>query len=199
MRSPVALSVSLLLPLAAAGAQAGSGDRYVPSGIWRDAEDGDRYERWIGRFLRAMREPPLTSPQAREPFERRFRLVIIPDMRGAFRSLRVDQRRGGGARVRTVLLNRGRRYGPGSIAHEQVYDIDRDAVLEFTRALDMSRLVELPTEGPPPQGPVDISDDETVITICMHPTTYVFELVERHRRAYVLWRLVEQLGPLHVR
>lgn len=162
-------------------------------------------ERRLGEFLRAMREPVL-SPSTLSPFRRRFRLVTLPDMHGNYRALRIDERQAGGARVRFVELSRGPRYGPGSIVRERIYDIDRDAVLELNRALELSRVSELPSEGPPLYPPAEAPGEETVITICLHPTTFVFELIELRRRTFVvrtscdmtdsLWRLLETVQPL---
>ncbi|HEY0012854.1 MAG TPA: hypothetical protein VGB79_08385 [Allosphingosinicella sp.] len=206
MRLLLALAATLLLlPFAAAGAQpAGAGERYVPQGIWRDPEDAERREREIGRLFRAIGEPVLEADP--RPYARRFRLLVIPDGPASVTMLGIDERRAGSAKVRVTWLDRARDYSLRAPAERRSYDIDRHSVLELERALAISGLVRLAPEGEPMPADYIDSNGDGVIHLCMHPTTYVFELVERGRRSYVLrdscdmtgplWRLLNTLDPL---
>lgn len=199
MRSLLGLTASLLLPLAAAGAQAPpAGERYLPPALVGDAEDAEFFESWLGRELSAMGEPVLLGAALPRDVVRRFRMVTTINHRGS-RAIRVDQLRTGGARVRAVEIG-----GVGRvprIVREESYDIDRDDVAEFVRALQLSRLDRME-----PVAPLPAADAEA---ICIPFTHFFFELVEAGGSRFVtrdacetsprLNRLFETLHPLRAR
>lgn len=197
MRLLLAVAASLLLPLAAAGGQPAGEARYIPSGMFTDERDADYYDRWLGNLLKAMEEPVLLDRPLPRALRRRFRMVVSIN-HGGVRAIRVDQRRAGGARVRAVELSGAL---PRRIRRQQVYDIDRDAVLELERALDLARLRRMPVL------PVRRAREEN--EICFSGASVFFELVEEGNSQLVtqngcdmgprLYRLIETLQPLNAR
>lgn len=200
MRALLGLAASLLLPLAAAGAQAPqAGERYLPPELVGDADDAEFFGRWLGRELSAMGEPVLLGAALPRDVVRRFRMVTTINHRGS-RAIRVDQLRTGGARVQAVELG-----GVGRvprIVREQSYDIDRHDVAELVRALELSRLDRMEAVLPSRR-----ADDAEMI--CIPFTHHFFELVEAGRSRFVardacettprLNRLFETLHPLRAR
>lgn len=179
MRALLLTLALLLLPLAAGTTHPVEGERYVPEIAWRDPQDAGRNERRIGRILRAMGEPALSTTDGPGPWQRRFRLLVLPDLPGHYWAVRIDERPSGDARIRVVVLGRGGKgRSPGPILHKAVFAIDGDEMRPLRRGIGMSGLIDLHPEGEPLPKPVNVSEDETLITVCVHPTTYIFEIVE---------------------
>lgn len=206
---------TLLLPLAAAGAQAPGDERYVPSGIWPDRRDGAFYEGWFGPRLRAMGEPILWRPGDRERFRRRLRILVIPHYSRPW-ALRIDERGTGDAWVRRVQLDGPGAGRPRGVARQDRFRIERADLLALERGFRVADLRSFTPEddregwqGPEPTEPEDetVGDDMRAITICLHATQYVFELVDSAGYHMVtrsacdlpeaLRRLLRSVEPLH--
>lgn len=199
MRALLACAATLLLPLAAAGAEsAAGGERYFPAEYFEVPFEADRFERSTGELLRSMQEPPLLGAPLPGHLLRRLRILVSYNHGGAW-AVRVDRRRVGGARVTAVEIDGGR---TRRIVGRQVYDMDRDAVQELERALDLSRLRTTPALLPVPP-PTDSGP------LCIPFNYFSFELAEREgsrvvfRDACELSRrlelLLETLHPLRPR
>lgn len=179
MRALLGLAASLLLPIAAVGAQAPpAGERYLPQDIWEGSRS-EFYEDWFGERLRAMNEPVLTGSRNRAPWNRRFRMLIAAE-RYAW-SIRIDFAAGGTAVARGVLLDGPWRDRPLTINGQQVLELDRDAALRIAEAIDASGIAALTPDIAPQRrsrGP-----DET---ICIPRAHFVFENVERQSNRVVM-------------
>lgn len=201
MRALLAIAASVLLPLAAAGATPPAGAPYLPPALLGNAEDNDMFNRWLGRELAAMDEPALLGVDLPRDVVRRFRMVTTVNHRGSY-AVRVDQLRGGGARVRAVELGGAGRVP--RIVRAQSYDIDRHDVLELGRAVHLSRLERLEATGPPPGAGPPPGDDMQMI--CIPSAQFFFELVDARHSRFVersgceltpgLSRLLKTLHPL---
>jgi hypothetical protein len=209
MRALLGLAASLLLPIAAAGAQAPpAGERYTPTGIWRDADWAEPFfERWFGDQLRAMDEPVLAGPDDLGRFRSRFRLLVLPNSDPGW-TIRIDERSTGDGIVTYVRLDGAGGYAPGNVAERHRSTIDRADMALLRSELRRLRFSQLPAEEPPPPQQ-ECGEDECTISICFHATKYVFERIDRDGRHFVarnacemepgLQRLYELLMPLRER
>jgi hypothetical protein len=158
--------------------------RYVPSTGWRDNKWAARfYERWYGGQLRAMNEDPLRAPTSRKDLRRTFRLLVLPNSTPAS-MYRIEFGAEGGATLRWVRLDGRGGYAPGRIAEEVSRPLTPNELDPFIAAFQEadlgSRKRELPPE-PVRRG----ADGSEIITICHHPTTYVFEHISRQGRVFI--------------
>lgn len=179
MRALLALAAALLVPFATAGAQPQGEERYLPTGIWRYGTD-DFFERWYGSHLRAMGEPILSRPGDRMEFRRRFRMLVLPHYSRPW-ALRIDERRGGDAWVRTVELGGPGAGPPREISRQDRFRIGRAALGSIERSFRLSELRRLAPQEPPDPEPEPVAGqdgDSRTIVICLHATQYVFELVD---------------------
>ena len=166
-------------------------EHYVPEGLW-DEQRTDFREHWFGHQLRAMNEPVLSRQTDREGYRRRFRMLVLPAFHPAY-AIRIDERTGEG-RVRAVRLDGNGGYGPGVIAQQEQYSLNRDEMREIDRAIDASGVAFL-SPDPGPEG-----------QICVDGVQFVFELVDEGGSRFItrhecdlnreLRTLVEQIdGP----
>jgi hypothetical protein len=166
----------ILLALLALGgsarAQSAAPERYVPITGW--AHDSvDRLEQWWGGQLRKMREPVMSAPGAGTGFRQRFRLLMTRS-RGMPFAIRIDVRADGVAVARRVRLD-NRDLTEARISEDQTVSFGRAQTLRLARAIRASDVRSVPREGPRlPDQP----DKRGRFALCVHPTTYVFELVD---------------------
>jgi hypothetical protein len=128
MRALLVLAATLLLPLAAAGAQPADAESELA-----------RYE----FYFRQIGEPPRFDADGTRHFTRRFRLLVLPHGRGPY-MVRVDQR-GLNARVRALDLDYDHSYQRLRILRQQDYALDRDdlaALNALVRAAELERPLE---------------------------------------------------------
>lgn len=187
MRALLGLAASLLLPIAAAGAQAPpAGERYTPTGIWRDPAWAETfYERWYGDQLRAMDEPVLAGADDLGRFRSRLRLLVLPNSSPGW-TIRIDERSTGEGIVTYVRLDGAGGYAPGNVAERHRSTIDRGDMARLRSELRRLRFSELPSQEPPPPPPQECEQDEgCTISICFHATQYVFERLDRDGRHMV--------------
>ena len=165
----VAFGGSALAPSAAP-------ERYVPVTGWTYGS-ADSREQWWGSELRVMREPVLSAPAAGAGFRRRFRLLMIRS-RGMPFAVRIDEPTEGTAIARRVGIN-NRDLARARISEDRTVVFGRAQRLRFAQAIRTSGLRFAPREARvKPEKP-------GVMTVCLHPTTYIFELVEAGESRFV--------------
>lgn len=164
MRARLALAAALLLALAAAAEPGGDGARYMPADAHRDARRTASWEGWFGGALRAMEEPAFAGAGALEPYERRFRMLVLPSFDNPV-AVRIDRTFAGGAVGRRVRLNGSGGYGPGTIAEDRRFRLDANAADALFAAAESAGVARLPAE-------------DLRAPICLDGTQYVFELVD---------------------
>jgi hypothetical protein len=153
--------------------------RYVPVDGWGRPDRPELYEKWFGRYLRAMGEPVLSQPDSLAGFRRRFRLLVLPG-RGHPYAVRVDFRKNGMAEVRVAHLDRSEEDSPPRIRREErftlgLYEVDEvDGVIRAARLQAAPRTV---ADKPDPPG---------FIYICVHPYSYVVESVTEESSYFVI-------------
>jgi hypothetical protein len=178
MRLPPALLPVVALLVAAAPPE--SAPRYVPATGWRDNHWAVPFhEDWFSGDLQAMQEPPLATAGDLGPLRRRFRLLVLPTFDHPF-AFRLDEDAGGRAMLREVMLDGRGGYAPGRIAKQSERMLTRHETAGIDRAIDAAKLKSLPMEAP--QQPVR----NGMITVCADGTMYVFELLDRNGRLFLL-------------
>jgi len=199
----VRLSLAMLLPLLLVAAAPEPAPRYVPATGWRDNDwAAPFHERWFGGHLRAMREPPLATAGDLGRSRRRFRLLVLPTFGRPF-AFRIDENTEGGAKLRQVVLDGRGGYDPGNIAKESERNLTRDETARIDKGIASAHLESLPMEAPEPR----MRNGE--ITVCADGTAFVFELLDRKRRVFLmrgcvapeksLWRLIGTIFRLDPR
>ena len=166
----------ILLALVAFGgsalAQSATPERYVPVTGWEHGFSEHR-EEWWGGQLRARREPVLSAPGAGAGFRQRFRLLMTRS-RGMPFAIRIDERTDGVAIARRVRLD-NRDLSKARISEDRTVSFGRAQKLRLARAIRASDLRSASREGPRlPDQP----DKKGRFILCVHPTTYVFELID---------------------
>jgi hypothetical protein len=159
---------ALCLALILIGAAAPQ-ERFVPPGIWRDADDAARHEAWYGGQLRAMAEPVLSRREHLSGFRRRFRLLVLPSFHPPY-AIRVDQEASGAARVRIVRLTGRGGYAPGEILEQESYRLTADEAAALDRDIAGSGLASAPPRAASP---------------CLDGAHFVFELVDGQANRFV--------------
>ena len=176
------MSSRFLLALVASGgsalAQSATPERYLPVTGWADGSV-DFLEDWWGGQLRKMREPVLSAGNS-AGFRQRFRLLMTRS-RGMPFAIRIDERTDGVAIARRVRLD-NRNLTEARISEDRTVSFGRAQKLRLARAIRASDVRSAPREGPRlPNQP----DKRGRIILCVHPTIYVFELVDADGSRFV--------------
>lgn len=178
-------------------APAASFEPYMPSSGWSRDDEAELFENWVGRQLRAMEEPALSSPAGRAGFKRRFRMLVLPTFHHAY-AIRVDEPTKGVAKVRAVRLDGRGGYSPGKILEQESYVPDRAALRRLYRTIAGVGLADLPRLAAP-------QAEDGAIRVCADGVRIVFELVDQRGNHLVtrgcdmdrrLWRLVDSADGL---
>jgi hypothetical protein len=170
-------SLALLALAVSATAQPAGPERYVPVSGWSGGQTSERLEDWWGGELRAMHEPVLSAPGAGTGFRRRFRLLLTRS-RGMPQAIRIDERLDGGTNLRSVQLD-NRDLSRARVAEDRSFALGRPERKRLFRAIRASGLRSAPREG------LEKPDRPGEITVCVHPTTYVFELADAEGSRFV--------------
>lgn len=164
----------------AALALAGCATDYVPDDgwdrtgtAWEPGEQARFYERWYGNQLAAMDEPSFRHPDSLGGFARRYRLTVLPTFTQGF-AARVDEATDGSAMLQWVILDGAGGYDPGDIAGRGSSALTPEQVVRLDSVLDAAMLASVPMDDR--RGGIREEDGETVMTICLDGTTWLFEL-----------------------
>lgn len=166
---------------AAVAGDASAQTRYLPDSGGGARDDIAFYERWFGRQLRAMREPALRDRDDLGGYRRRFRLLVLPSFTPAY-AYRVDERAGGRATLRWVMLDGAGGYRPGRVAHRGNRLLTASEADELWRAITDAGLNALPRRHGMERGV--LSDDDAII-VCGDGIQYVLELLDRDRAVFL--------------
>ena len=169
VRSPTLLALVALG--GSALAQPTAPERYVPVTGWaRDSVD--HLEDWWGEQLRKMREPVFSAGDG-AGFRQRFRLLMTRS-RGMPFAIRIDERADGVTIARRVAID-NRDLTEARISEDRTVSFGRAQRLRLARAIRASGLRAASREGA--RRP-DQPDKRGRLTLCVHPTTYVFEVLD---------------------
>jgi len=158
---------------------------YVPDTGWHDDEWARSfYERWFGRQLSAMREPPLATPADLAGMRQRFRLLVLPTFKPAF-AYQVDEYTDGTANLRVVRLDGRGGYSPGKVSSDVRRSLRPEELQAFHTAAQAADLGSQAREEPSPS-PKPNPDGSQEIRFCVDGTTYVFEQLDQTARQFVM-------------
>lgn len=167
------------------GAQASPVPDYVPDTGWNDEEWARSfYERWFGRQLTAMGEPPLATSADLAGMRRRFRLLVLPTFKPAF-AYRVDEHADGTATLRATRLDGRGGYSPGQISSQIQRQLGRKELKAFETAAKAADLGAQPRQEPTSTRKTN-PDGSEEIRFCVDGTTYVFEQLDETGRQYLM-------------
>lgn len=155
---------------------------YVPDTGWVNDQLATTFkERWFGRQLTAMGEPPLGSSRDLDGFRERFRFLVLPTFKPGY-AYRVDVSRGGAMFLRWAVLSGRGGYAPGILAARGSRKLTRPEAEEFKSALAAASLPRLPREE------AVVSTDSSgaqVIRVGADCTMFVFEHLTSRGREYL--------------
>jgi hypothetical protein len=151
--------------------------RYVTATGWNAGSRPDFLEEWWGGQLRKMREPVLSGPASGAGYRQRFRLLMTRS-RGMPVAVRIDERGDGSVIARRVRLD-NRDLAEARISEDRTVALGRAQKLRLARAIRASNLRTAVREA------LVKPDKPGTVTLCVHPTTYVFELVEAGRNRFI--------------
>jgi hypothetical protein len=144
----------------------------------------------LGNQLRAMGEPNLSRPGARERFVTRLRLLVLPSFDSGY-AIRIDESAGGAA-VSVVELNGRGGYEPGRVRKRTNSRLPATRMRALHRLIGQSGLASAPRHAPPPE-PVQTPEGPMYVS-SFDGTAFMFELVDRNGSRFVL-RHQSELTP----
>jgi len=172
-----------VLALALLGFDAAGVPDYVPDTGWTDdGWDPSFYEQWFGGQLRAMREPPLTTPSNLAGFRERLRFLVLPTFEPAY-AYRVDVRTDGSAMLRWTRLSGRGGYAPGHPVRRGSRRLSPEETAQVSAALRAAALGSLPREHPFRTSNPDGTES---FELCIDGTAFVFEHLDAQGRQFLL-------------
>lgn len=158
------------------------GRDYFPKKAWADASNPEaayeEHSNWYGAHLAAMAEPALWSPTLRARSPRAYRLLVLPFFDNPV-TIRIEQRRRGGGRLRFAKLSGYGGYETGALDTAREMELDAEAF----RQLEI-KLANFGITTVQRQENYKLSRSKTgrpVSAYCRDGTTFVFESVVEGR------------------
>lgn len=167
----------ILLCLIALSISGCATSRYTPDNVWHDEWETDFFEDWIGRQLRAMREPSLWERSQKRASASEIRLLVLPTFTPAI-SVRVSELPDDATQITVTKLDGAGGYEPGRIDYKTEIITDGSVFTALRTEFERLNFWDFPPERDTVRPKDSDNDDEDTLMVCADGTRHVLEALD---------------------